>query len=172
MSQHRHDTTIVELENYFRSVIDWVMATFVMQEKNMCGVEWGRLYDTYHNTPYSTNHITERVRALLFDPAIRRARNIYEYVLGGEKDPSLLDVRIFDESMKKEAYQKQTKEALEKGVSNCPLCALGVNPNQTRIYAPNEMEADHVTAWSRGGATALQNCEMLCKIHNRAKGNL
>lgn len=34
------------------------------------------------------------------------------------------------------------------------------------------MEADHVTAWSRGGETKLQNCQMLCKIHNRVKGNL
>lgn len=33
------------------------------------------------------------------------------------------------------------------------------------------MDADHVTAWSKGGETTLNNCEMLCKSHNRAKGN-
>lgn len=33
------------------------------------------------------------------------------------------------------------------------------------------MEADHVTPWSKGGSTAPENCEMLCKTHNRAKGN-
>jgi 5-methylcytosine-specific restriction endonuclease McrA len=33
------------------------------------------------------------------------------------------------------------------------------------------MDADHVTAWSKGGATDLANCEMLCQTHNRAKGN-
>ena len=33
------------------------------------------------------------------------------------------------------------------------------------------MDADHVTAWSRGGDTDLDNCEMLCVPHNRAKGN-
>ena len=33
------------------------------------------------------------------------------------------------------------------------------------------MDADHVTAWSKGGATNNDNCEMLCKTHNRAKGN-
>lgn len=33
------------------------------------------------------------------------------------------------------------------------------------------MEADHVTAWSKGGSTGLENCEMLCITHNRAKGN-
>ena len=34
-----------------------------------------------------------------------------------------------------------------------------------------EMDADHVTAWSKGGTTDIKNCEMLCKSHNRAKGN-
>lgn len=35
----------------------------------------------------------------------------------------------------------------------------------------NEMEADHVSAWSRGGDTTEENCQMLCKHHNRVKGN-
>ena len=35
----------------------------------------------------------------------------------------------------------------------------------------NEMDADHVTAWSHGGATEAANCQMLYKTHNRAKGN-
>jgi hypothetical protein len=26
-------------------------------------------------------------------------------------------------------------------------------------------------AWSKGGATDIANCQMLCKTHNRAKGN-
>ncbi len=34
-----------------------------------------------------------------------------------------------------------------------------------------KMDADHVTAWSKGGATDIGNCQMLCKTHNRAKGN-
>jgi 5-methylcytosine-specific restriction endonuclease McrA len=33
------------------------------------------------------------------------------------------------------------------------------------------MDADHVTAWSKSGATLAKNCQMLCKTHNRAKGN-
>ena len=34
-----------------------------------------------------------------------------------------------------------------------------------------EMDADHVTAWSKGGATDIKNCQMLCRTHNHAKGN-
>lgn len=33
------------------------------------------------------------------------------------------------------------------------------------------MDADHVKAWSNGGPTDESNCQMLCKTHNRAKGN-
>ena len=171
MSKHRHDTQITELENYFRSVIDWVSTTFTMVENNMCGIEWGRLYETYHTTPYSIEHITERVKTLLEDDAVRCSRNIYEYVLGGEQQHALLDVRFFDDKDKKAAFKRQTEKAQKEGVSNCPLCAISDNNNRTRIYKINEMDADHVTAWSKGGATTLDNCEMLCKSHNRAKGN-
>ena len=57
------------------------------------------------------------------------------------------------------------------GVSNCPLCAVGHAANARRIWKFSEMDADHVTAWSKGGATDLSNCQMLCRTHNRAKGN-
>ena len=83
----------------------------------------------------------------------------------------MLEIRIFEERDKKTVYERQTKEAQEKGISNCPLCALGNDNNKTRIWKLNEMDADHVTAWSKGGATDISNCQMLCKTHNRAKGN-
>lgn len=57
------------------------------------------------------------------------------------------------------------------GTSNCPLCAVGHDANRTRIWKLTDMDADHVFAWSRGGATDESNCQMLCKTHNRAKGN-
>ncbi|MBQ9661603.1 MAG: HNH endonuclease [Oscillospiraceae bacterium] len=31
------------------------------------------------------------------------------------------------------------------------------------------MDADHVTAWSNGGATDINNCQMLCRTHNRTR---
>ena len=46
---------------------------------------------------------------------------------------------------------------------------LDYNPDVFRKL--EEMDADHVTAWSKGGSTAIENCQMLCKTHNRAKGN-
>ena len=111
MSMHRHDSSISELEGYFRSVIDWVSATFTMVERDMCGLEWGRLYETYHQTPYDIDRVTERVLALRADESIRCPRNVYEYVLGGEQDKSLLQIRLFEESTKRAAYVRQTEAA-------------------------------------------------------------
>ncbi|MCL1881842.1 MAG: HNH endonuclease [Oscillospiraceae bacterium] len=67
--------------------------------------------------------------------------------------------------------EKQTKSAKADGVSNCPLCAIGNDANKSKIWLIKEMDADHVTAWSKGGVTDVSNCQMLCKVHNRAKGN-
>ena len=33
------------------------------------------------------------------------------------------------------------------------------------------MDADHVTVWSNGGNTDINNCEILCKSHNMANAN-
>ena len=66
---------------------------------------------------------------------------------------------------------RQTAAAEKKSASNCPLCAVGHEANARRIWKFSEMDADHVTAWSKGGATDIANCQMLCKTHNRAKGN-
>jgi hypothetical protein len=172
MAQHRTDTGITELKNYFTSVIDWVSTVFSgTPDKAMRGLNWGRLYEAHHNTAYDPNVMSAEVDALLNDPAVNDRRGIYEYLLGGRQDTSLLDVRMFDKPTKKQAYARQTTAAQAAGVSNCPLCAVGNNANKTRIYALGDMEADHVTAWSRGGATTLANCEMLCITHNRSKGN-
>jgi 5-methylcytosine-specific restriction endonuclease McrA len=171
MSKHRKDDNINELETYFKSVIDWVSTVFIDVESEMCGLEWGRLYELYHSKPYSPKEVSEKVKALYGDPYIKSRRGIFEYILGGSTDSKLLDVRVFDEATKKSVYTKQTTKSTSKNESNCPLCALGSNSNKTKIWKLAEMDADHVSAWSKGGATKIENCEMLCKTHNRAKGN-
>ena len=120
----------------------------------------------------TTNNLTsEEVKLLYGDPYLKKRKGIFEYILGGSEDTRLLEIRVFDDATKKSVYAKQTKKAKEKNISNCPLCALGNNANKNRIYSLKEMDADHVEAWSKGGKTDTTNCEMLCKTHNRAKGN-
>lgn len=171
MSQHRHDTNITELRNYFNSVIDWIGSVFLDVESEMRGREWGRLYETYHTRPYNPAEISQAVRQLYGDPYVKDRRGIFEYVLGGCQDKKLLDIRIFDEATKRIVYRRQTDAANASGESNCPLCAQGHEANRTRIWKQTEMDADHVTAWSKGGATDISNCQMLCRTHNRMKGN-
>lgn len=171
MAQHRYDADIDELKNHFDTVIDWVDSVFEYTGSEMCGREWGRLYREYHKNAYSKDKVAERVNALLDDSQVTDKKGIFEYVLGGEKDSRLLNVRVFDKKTIKAVYRKQTAEAEAQGVSNCPLCAIGHDANAKRIYRESEMDADHVTAWSKGGATDEANCQMLCKTHNRAKGN-
>ena len=171
MSEHRQDTNINELKNYFNSVIDWVSGVFMDVEKEMCGLEWGRLFETYRNQPYNPQKVSEQVRQLYADPYVRSRKGVFEYILGGLTDTKLLDVRVFDDATKRAVYAKQTEEAEKKNISNCPLCAIGHDANKSRIWSLKDMDADHVTAWSKGGASNIDNCEMLCKTHNRAKGN-
>lgn len=171
MAQHRADTGISELKNHFDTVIDWVDSVFEYTGKEVCGLDWGRLYRLYHTKAYSKDTVTDRVEELLADTQVTNKRGVFEYILGGEQDTSLLNVRVFDEKTKRAVYDDQTKKAIAKGISNCPFCAIGHDNNSKRIYRMNEMDADHVTAWSRGGATDAANCQMLCKTHNRAKGN-
>ena len=171
MSRHRYDTNINELKTYFNSVIDWVSSIFMDVDSTMCGLNWGDLYEKYHHNAYDTQAVSALVQELLADFYVKDKKGIYEYILGGCTDKKLLNIRIFDEPTKKSVYTTQTAAAKEQGVSNCPLCAIGSDGNRTRIWKQSEMDADHVTAWSKGGATDINNCQMLCKTHNRAKGN-
>ena len=171
MSRHRFDTEITELTNYFKSVIDWVSTVFIDVESEMRGLEWGRLYEKYKKQPYNSKAVSEELKKLYADPYIKNRKGIFEYILGGSTDSKLLEVRVFDEATKKSMCATQSAVAEKNGVSNCPLCALGHDSNKTKIWHLTEMDADHVTAWSKGGATDSKNCQMLCKTHNRAKGN-
>ncbi|MBQ4442615.1 MAG: DUF262 domain-containing protein [Bacteroidales bacterium] len=171
MSRHRHDTNIDPIKLHFENVIQWIESVFPTYYDQMCGLEWGRLYDTYHANPYSPSAVDAEVARLFADDSVEDKKGIFEYVLGGKKDTKLLKIRIFSNADKSTVYHRQTAAAKAAGESNCPLCALGHDATRTKIWKLEEMDADHVTAWSKGGATSIANCQMLCKTHNRAKGN-
>jgi Protein of unknown function DUF262 len=171
MMAHRGDTGIDELKTYFNAVLDWVSAVFIDVKKEMQGLEWARLYESYHTQTYDSAKVSERVQQLYGDLSVKSKRGIFEYILGGEVNKNLLDIRFFDDAVIHSVYATQTKKAEAGGVSNCSHCALGHAANKTKIWAIGEMEADHVSAWSKGGGSSADNCEMLCVMHNRAKGN-
>lgn len=175
MSRHRRDEGIDEMKAYFTTVIDWAESTFTAPSqppyKEMYGLEWGRLYREYGGEERDSQKVIIRVRALMADECVGDKRGIFEYVLSGKKKTGLLNIRIFEDGTKHMVYEKQTQEAKAKGESNCPLCTVGDTAHKTKIWKLSEMDTDHVATWSRGGSTDISNCQMLCKTHNRTKGN-
>lgn len=171
MAEHRRDTDCKDLQGYFDAVIEWASSIFKMVDSSMKSVAWNKLYEEYRGQGYSSVQMTEKAQELLSDSQVTANKGIYEYLLGGEQDLKLLQVRVFTEAVKKKVYKKQTDAAKKKGISNCSYCAIGHDAKKEKIWAIKEMDADHVTAWSKGGATDEENCEMLCVPHNRSKGN-
>jgi len=171
MSTHRRDDNINEIKTYFNTVISWADSIFDDVYDEMQGLEWGELYERFHTKAYNHNQVSEKVKELMLDDYVTNRKGIFEYVLGGCEETKLLNVRLFDKPTMRKVYQEQTTAAKEKGESNCPLCAIGHDANHARIWDLKDMDADHVTAWSKGGSTSIENCQMLCKTHNRAKGN-
>jgi len=171
MSAHRYDNSINELKTYFNAVIDWVSTVFEDVKKEMQGLEWGALYERYHAQSYDPKKVSADVKRLYADPYVKKRRGVFEFILGGKQETKLLEVRVFDDATKQSVYEKQTGVAKAKSTSNCPLCAVGHDANKGKIYKLDEMDADHVSAWSKGGDSSAKNCQMLCITHNRAKGN-
>ena len=171
MSAHRRDNNINEIKTYFNTVIDWVDSKFDDVYDEMQGLNWGELYERFHKNPYDHTELSEKVSELMKDDFVTNRRGIFEYVLGNCQDTKVLNVRLFDKPTMRKVYQEQTEKAKAEGISNCPYCAIGHDANSKRIWKLDEMDADHVTAWSKGGSTSIDNCQMLCKTHNRAKGN-
>lgn len=172
MSTHRRDENINEIKTYFNTVLDWIDSKFDDVYDEMQGLNWGELYERYHHLPLNHSELSAKVHELMHDDYIENRKGIFEYVLGGCLDTKLLNVRLFrDKAMLRKVYQEQTDKAKAEGISNCPYCAIGHDANHQRIWKFEEMDADHVTAWSKGGETTRENCQMLCKTHNRAKGN-
>lgn len=171
MSEHRNSDNINELKTYFTTVIDWISGVFKSVEKEMCGLKWGELYEKYGRNPYNPDEVDKKLKELYADGSVKKRSGIFEYILGGCVDTKLLEIRVFEDRDKRIVYENQTKLANENQLSNCPLCAISDNVNKTRIWKLSEMDADHVTAWSKGGSTDITNCQMLCITHNRAKGN-
>lgn len=154
MAKHQHDQNANALWMYFRAVIEWVQLTFPKYRKEMKGLDWGGLYDRFHEARLDTDVLETEIADLMQDDDVTSKKGIYPYVL--TRDERYLNIRQFTPKMKREAYERQ------HGV--CPRCGDGHH------YELDEMEADHITPWSEGGPTTADNCQMLCRRHNREKG--
>jgi len=158
MAEHRHDASSDELRRYFKTVIDWIEATFPDYYPDMKGLDWCHLYNKFCKQTYYPERMREDVKKLHEDEEVQKQKGIYEYLLSKDEDPfaeRLLSLRTFTKLDKRKAYARQA------GI--CPICK--------KHFELDEMEGDHIKPWSKGGLTELENCQMLCKDCNRKKSN-
>lgn len=155
MARHQHDPNASEIWVYFQSVIDWVKRIFPIYRKDMKGIEWGILYNKYKDVNYDPIILEKRIKEFIDDDEVGNKKGIYKFLLCGEIDDSSLNLRTFDEKTIRKVYEKQ------KGI--CPAC------NSDKHWDIDEMEADHIIPWNKGGKTIEENCQMLCMHHNRTK---
>lgn len=159
MSIHQHDPNANELWLYFLAVINWVETTFIKYRKEMKGINWGMLYNTYKDKQFDTSALEEEIKKLMMDDDVTNKKGIYFYVL--TRNEKYLNIRAFTESQKRVVYERQN--------GNCPHC---IAENRDKVhYEFEEMEADHIKPWSEGGKTEINNCQLLCKEHNRKKSD-
>ena len=153
MAEHQHDPSAVMLWNYFCSVIHWVKDIFPKYRKEMKGLPWGLFYNEHHERhDLDPKALEERVSALMADEDVQKKSGVYEYLLTGNE--KVLSIRAFDQRTKREAYERQGHR--------CAICG--------EEFEFEQMHGDHIKPWSKGGRTAPDNCQMLCRNCNLKKG--
>lgn len=154
MGRHQHDPDASALWAYFQSVITWVKSKFPHYRKEMKGVAWGELFNRYGAEPrWSAEKLEEEVAHLMADSDVTKKSGIYTYLF--DRDEHHLELRTFDGNTRREVYERQA--------GTCPHCG--------GHFKLEEMDADHILPWSKGGHTVAENCQMLCKKCNRRKSN-
>lgn len=153
MARHQHDTHANELWLYFQNVFAWVKTTFPKYRREMKGLPWGLMYNRHGEKFLDADELERRIVELLEDDEVKRNAGIYEYLLDGAEKH--LNLRKFPAKIKRAVYERQ------KHI--CAKCG--------GEFEFKQMEADHITPWSRGGKTTIDNCQLLCRQCNRKKSN-
>ena len=154
MAKHQHDSNANEIWLYFQNVISWTKVTFPTYRREMKGIQWGDLYNSFGSLSIDSKKLDLEISTLMMDEDVTNKRGIYNFLLSRQE--KYLNIRSFSQNQKREAYERQ------EGI--CPICGAP--------FEINEMEADHITPWSSGGKTESANCQMLCKDDNRRKSNI
>lgn len=156
MTIHKNDADAQPLWTYFQGVIDWVKAKFSEYRPTMKGIDWGDLYRQHKDrTDLKSDELEKEVSRLFADEDVTNKKGIYAYVLNPAGNEKLLSIRAFLERDKQTAYEKQG--------GKCALCG--------EHFEIQEMQADHIKPWSKGGKTIQENCQMLCTTCNLSKSD-
>lgn len=153
MGKNQHKENAQDLWVYFTNIIEWVESVFSKYRKEMKGLSWGEFYNKYKSIGFNSEEIEERVSNLYEDLEIKNNKGIYQYILTG--DSKYLNLRTFEDHVKKSIYEKQKNK--------CAHCK--------KEFPFNQMHADHIKPWSLGGKTEPNNCQILCQSCNAKKSD-
>lgn len=153
MSEHQRDLDAEPLWTYFDNVIKWVKRNFTVYRKEMKGLPWGIIYNKHNEDTLNPVQLEERIKALMSDEEVTSKKGIYSYVL--TNDTKFLSLRAFSDEIKRTVYERQDHK--------CAICE--------KEFEYKDMHGDHITPWTRGGKTTLENCQMLCVKCNLQKGS-
>lgn len=91
---------------------------------------------------------------------IETHKTFIEYHVNSGYTASLDPQRSFNKDVKDELYSRSNR------------CAhIDASGNHCLESNYSKLEVDHITPWSKGGRTVLDNAQLLCKHHNTSKGN-
>lgn len=153
IAEHQHDPNANALWLYFQQVISWVKVVFPTYRKEMKGLPWGIFFNKYGQNSYDSNELEARIKVLMEDEEVTSNKGIYEYLLSGNE--KTLSLRAFPDKIKRAVYEKQN--------GKCAFCG--------NSFPIERMQGDHIIAWSNGGTTVIENCQMLCAQCNGTKSN-
>lgn len=134
-----------DLINYYKAVIEWAKTLFPQKREKMDKVEWGILYNRYHNNHYDIDAITKEVDRLYADNDVSAKEGIYEYVF--DNSESHLHIRQFTPEIKTHVYELQGQK--------CKDCG--------QHFSISDLQAHHNIRWIDGGHTTVENCVLLCR---------
>jgi len=89
--------------------------------------------------------------------------------LGSERKESRIAAAILLRTFLRPGYEQFYRQVFDLAIAY--LQPLGDHILTSETVSLDPLRHDHVAAWSKGGATSIENFQILCKTHNRAKGN-
>lgn len=120
----------------------------------------------YSAKPYEKRYETWRKALESFIEYINSNKDEIQEAKGNEQDKKKSDtIEIATKHKTKRNISLRLKvQVLMRDGNKCKLCGITVTGK--------DMHFDHITPWSKGGETVLENLQVLCAPHNLAKGNL
>jgi hypothetical protein len=81
--------------------------------------------------------------------------------------PEVVEIKTYETTFvhktKRLPSERLKVQVLMRDGNKCRLCGITVTGENIHF--------DHILPWSKGGETTLENLQVLCEIHNLAKGN-